>query len=293
MHSMYRVGLLIAVSACNSGLAVAQEARRSAPAINAKQKRVLIAAHRGGYANDKADKAPENSIANLKLAIRKGYDVYETDIQRTADGVFVIMHDATIDRETNGTGTVSEMTFASLRSLRKRFRDGTVSDQPIASLREMLVAGKDKIMFKPDLKPGVIEHFDQLASLIVELKMKDQVFLRTRTNDAEKIMGCYAKGCPKVQVMFRTKNIAQVKSVLKRFHPSTIEVHVAKNEAISPAQTAAIKYAIDQNVLVETHVYSDTNQWDDLIRLGVRMFHTASPDQVLRHLQEAGRRAPN
>ena len=247
---------------------------------------VLVAAHRGGYASDSANRAPENSIANLKLAIEKGYDVYETDIQRTADGVFVIMHDATIDRETTGTGAVSELTLSELKTLSKRYRDGSVSKEPVATLKELLTVGKGKILFKPDLKPGTLEHFDELAALILDLQMTDQVFLRTGFSDADAIADCFGNGCPHVEVMFKTKNTAQAKAVIDRFQPKTIQIDLAKGEAISDAKVEAIRYAVHQGVLVETHVYNDPDRWEKLAKLGVRMFHTNDPDRTLKFLRD-------
>ncbi len=95
---------------------------------------VLVAAHRGGYETDSADGAPENSVANIRNSSSKGYQLYETDIQRTKDGHFVIMHDVTIDRETTGSGKASEMDLAELKQLHKRFRDGSVSEERVATL---------------------------------------------------------------------------------------------------------------------------------------------------------------
>jgi len=83
--------------------------------------RVFIAAHRGGYESDKEDKAPENSIANIENCEGKGYEIFETDIQRTKDGHFVIVHDPTIERETSGVGEVSEMPLHQLKRLHKRW----------------------------------------------------------------------------------------------------------------------------------------------------------------------------
>jgi glycerophosphoryl diester phosphodiesterase len=80
-------------------------------------RQVLIAAHRGGYASDKADAAPGNSVANVAVAVAKGFDLYESDIQRTRYGVFVIVHDETLDRETTGQGQVSDLTLLELPAL--------------------------------------------------------------------------------------------------------------------------------------------------------------------------------
>lgn len=249
---------------------------------------ILVAAHRGGYGSDKKDHAPENSVANVTVAIRKGFDVYETDIQRTADGFFVIVHDPTLDRETNGTGSVAEKTLAELKALRKRYRDGTLSDEPVATLEELLKAGKDKILFKPDLKPGVVDHFDALARLISKLEMADQVFLRTGLKDVPVIENSFESGTPKVEVMFKARNKFQVKTIAEKFHPRTIQIDVAKGEVLSASKLEAIQTARELGMLVETHSYSDPAQWEQLAKAGVRMFHTANPDNTLAYLKKKG-----
>lgn len=254
----------------------------------AKNGAVLVAAHRGGYANDRENQAPENSLANLRLAIANGYDVYETDIQRTSDGVFVIVHDPTLDRETNGTGRTRDTTLAELKTLHKRYRDGSLSQESVATLEELLKAGRGKILFKPDLKPGMIDHFDELAALIDKLQMKEQVFLRTGFKDAKAIKGFFDNGCPVVEVMFKTKNMSQVKQIVNQFQPMTIQIDIAKDESISDAKATAIREAIDNGVLVQTHVYKDPEQWKHLAELGVRMFHTTNPDSTLNYLKSNG-----
>ena len=136
---------------------------------------ILIAAHRGGYSNDKKDRAPENSLENIVNCQRKGYDLYETDIQRTSDGHFVIVHDPTIDRETTGTGDISETSLSDLKRHRKRYRDGSVSESRVATLGELLDAGRGRTIFKADLKPGVPEHFDDVLEIAKEKNALDAV----------------------------------------------------------------------------------------------------------------------
>ena len=67
---------------------------------------IFVAAHRADWKY-----APENSLQGLKNAIFFGADLIETDVRQTKDGHFIMMHDATVDRMTNGTGTISEMTL--------------------------------------------------------------------------------------------------------------------------------------------------------------------------------------
>ena len=69
-------------------------------------------AHRGASAL-----APENTIEAFRLAVEAGAGGLELDVHMTRDGHIVVIHDATVDRTTNGTGAVSEMTLDELRRL--------------------------------------------------------------------------------------------------------------------------------------------------------------------------------
>jgi glycerophosphoryl diester phosphodiesterase len=255
---------------------------------NPAKKAVLIAAHRGGYANDKKDEAPENSLSNVWIARAKKFDLYETDIQRTKDGVFVIMHDETIDRETTGQGKASDLTLPELKSLHKRYRDGSPSKEKVATLEELLREGHSRILFKADLKPGLVDSFDGIARLITSLNMVDDVFIRCSLKEAAVIEAMYADGTPRVELMVKVDRTDQVRDVAKRFSPKTIQINVEKGEVLSPEKREAIRTAVDLGMLVETHAYGDEAQWRDLIAAGVRMFHTAVPDETVAWLQENG-----
>lgn len=60
---------------------------------------------------------PENTIPSFEMAGELGYWGIECDIQTTSDGYWVIMHDLTVDKMTNGTGNVSDMTLSQIQSL--------------------------------------------------------------------------------------------------------------------------------------------------------------------------------
>ena len=80
-------------------------------ALEEKQAPVLVAAHRGDSVN-----APENTIASI-TSIAGTADLSEMDVQVTSDGVLVLMHDNTIDRTTDSTGTVASMTLSTVQAL--------------------------------------------------------------------------------------------------------------------------------------------------------------------------------
>jgi len=74
--------------------------------------RPLIFAHRGSSAY-----APENTLAAFNLAISQGAPAIELDAKLSADNQVVVIHDATVDRTTDGTGRVSQMSLPALREL--------------------------------------------------------------------------------------------------------------------------------------------------------------------------------
>lgn len=79
--------------------------------------RPLVIAHRGG-----AGLWPENTMHAFEGARQLGVDVIETDVRSTSDGVLVLMHDATVERTTDGAGSVHEMTLAELKKLDAGYR---------------------------------------------------------------------------------------------------------------------------------------------------------------------------
>ncbi len=74
--------------------------------------RTLNIAHQGGE-----DEAPSNTMYAYARAMRLGSDMLETDIHVTRDDKIVVIHDSTVDRTTNGTGSVYEMTLAQIQRL--------------------------------------------------------------------------------------------------------------------------------------------------------------------------------
>ena len=71
-----------------------------------------IFAHRGSKGTH-----PENTLASFKEAVRVGSDGIELDVHLTNDGHLVIIHDETVDRTTNGTGEIRNLTLAEIKAM--------------------------------------------------------------------------------------------------------------------------------------------------------------------------------
>ena len=74
--------------------------------------RPLHIAHRGGMGL-----APENTIYAFEKAVSLGSEIFELDVHATRDGEIVVTHDDTVDRTTNGSGRVKDLTLAELKQL--------------------------------------------------------------------------------------------------------------------------------------------------------------------------------
>jgi len=254
---------------------------------NASSSKVLIAAHRGGYENDKADEAPENSVANIRNSQKNGYELYETDLQRTSDGHFVIVHDPTIERETSGVGKVSEMTLLELRKQRKRFRDGTLSNERVATLEEFLKHGKGRTLFKADLKPGVSKHFGEIMKLVAKHDALGGIIFRVPYREADLFDRYRAGGgsFAKHSLMFMVTSKKQIDDIKARFDSTTIEIKLGKTDPSNGKNLELIRYAHSKGLIVESHAEGGEDDWAKLIEAGVRIFHARAPSKVRKFLR--------
>jgi glycerophosphoryl diester phosphodiesterase len=97
--------------------------------------RCRVVGHRGA-----AGRAPENTRAAFRLGWELGADMAELDVRLTADGHPVVLHDATLDRTTNGTGPVAERTLAEIQALDAGARFGPAfAGESVPTLMEALV----------------------------------------------------------------------------------------------------------------------------------------------------------
>ena len=96
-------------------------------------RRLTVVAHRGGAALE-----PENTLRPIDRGIACGADMIEIDIHQTADGAIVVCHDPTVDRTTDGSGTIADMTLDEIRALHITDADGRPTDLRIPTLDDVL-----------------------------------------------------------------------------------------------------------------------------------------------------------
>src|SRR5207302_1653383 len=110
---------------------------------------MLVIAHRGASGH-----APENTMAAFRKAVAQGATFIETDLQLSRDAHFVAIHDGTVNRTTNGRGSVHDLTLVELRELDAGSWFGSeFSGERIPTLEEILqFSKKNDVVFYLEMK---------------------------------------------------------------------------------------------------------------------------------------------
>ena len=132
--------------------------------------RVMRIGHRGA-----AGHAPENTLAAIQKGIALGVNSVEIDVRRTADGVLVVLHDATVNRTTNGKGRVDRMCLRDIKKLDAG--DG----EHIPTLEEVfkVVEGKTGLILELKIRGAA----QQTAEAVREAGFRDSVIYASFLHD--------------------------------------------------------------------------------------------------------------
>lgn len=126
----------------------------------------LVISHRGCGGH-----APENTLAGVRKAIELGADAVEIDVQISADGVPIVIHDSTVDRTTDGTGSVQ---MATLEELQRLNATATYSGWPrrerIPTLGEVVQETRGQILLVIEIK-----HVDIEGAVLEVIRMNGAV----------------------------------------------------------------------------------------------------------------------
>lgn len=159
--------------------------------------RPLVIAHRGG-----AGERPENTLLAFENAIAVGADILELDVRSSADNVLVVHHDADVERTTNGSGLVHDLTLAELQALDAAYHwsdDGTETPYrglgvKIPTLAQVLGRFSDQ-RFTIELKQTEPSIVKPLCVLLEQLGATERVLVASFDGDT---MRAFRQACPDV-----------------------------------------------------------------------------------------------
>ena len=268
---------------------------------------VVILAHRGGFACEELDRAPENSLANVEKAIRMGFGGFETDLWRTRDGAYLIHHDGRVGRTTSPApeasappGTVESSTLEEMRALRLRYPSGEVSSELVPTLRDLLTAGRGRVLFLVELKGAAPAHFPEILKLVEDMGATNNVlfWVTWRPEWPDFFEQQLAAGIDEARsrVVWRVGNLAEYEDVLRRFKPEIIDLRPDWDDlrwerflGLTPrSHLSLVERAIEDGVIPIVSRVSTQSYLETLYNAGVRVFMSRSPERHLSYLIEAG-----
>lgn len=243
----------------------------------------LILAHRGASAY-----APENTIAAFRLAHELGADGIELDVQLTRDKIPIVIHDDTVDRTTDGTGRVSELTVGEIARLDAgTWKTEDYRGEKIPTLAQVFEELSDWLNPMGRVRPCLIN---------VELKTE-----RVRTDGLEQqtlnVISRYAMQHRILLSSFSPLALHRAKKINPRIprgflYDQTMPFYLRNAlprywtapQAMHPEYTMIdaryMEWARQKKLLVNTWTVDDPDQARRLAQLGVNAIITNKPDVI-------------
>ncbi len=197
---------------------------------------VLTVAHRALHTE-----YPENSLAAIQHSIDAGLDMIEIDARQTKDGVLILMHDATVNRTTDGEGRVRDLTFEQIKKLALKTEVDDSINHPVPLLKDVLHLTKDHILVDVDIKDAPV---NKLVDLVNKTGTKHQVLFFEHHNAA---LDSVLLLDPTLMVVPRADSVEQIPDFLKRYHPPAIQIqqYMATIDVIQQMKAAHSKVWIN------------------------------------------------
>jgi len=141
-----------------------------------KTGRIQVIGHRGAMGC-----APENTFPSFEFGVLHGADILELDIHLSRDGEVVVIHDATLDRTTNGHGYVRDHTLSELKRLDAGASFGDAyAGARIPTFAELLEWSHDRTTLAVEIKADYVRYPDieeKVVELLARYDAVDQVIM--------------------------------------------------------------------------------------------------------------------
>jgi glycerophosphoryl diester phosphodiesterase len=241
----------------------------------------IVIAHRGDHTG-----APENTLKAFEQAITDGADYVEVDVRTSHDGTLIVMHDATVDRMTNGTGRIHEMNFSELQRLqvvdKVHPEYGSFS---IPTLQDVLALCKNKMNIYLDFKDADVTATWQLLqktkaekSVVIYINSKEQYSAWRQVAPHVPLMISLPDSVTNAQSLSHFLDIVDAEILDGNFSQYTEEM----------VQVAESRGRV---------VWADIQQpgegpelWEKALQTKLHGLQTDSPMKLIRYLQEKNQR---
>lgn len=285
---VFLLGGVLLMSAIYGSLAwYAGEPAADHPFFRERGRSALVIAHRGG-----AGLWPENTLYAFERAARMGADVMELDVRLTADGALVVVHDATVERTTDGSGRVGEMTLAELKRLDAGYRwtpDGgrtfplRGAGVTVPTLEEVFAA-LPGMRFVIEPRQGTPSPVKALCGVIRQNEAAERVVVGSFS---QAVLDEFRRECPSVATSAGPAEVSKFLALHKTglseaFSPAMQALQVPEYAAGTRVLTREfLEAAHERNLEVHAWTVNEAADMRVLLEMGVDGIMTDYPDRLL------------
>jgi glycerophosphoryl diester phosphodiesterase len=239
-----------------------------------------VIAHRGDHT-----RAHENTLTAIENAIAAGVDYVEIDVRRTGDGNYVLMHDPTVDRMTDGQGRVGQMTLEQLQSLHVRdLKRPQIPPDHVPTFNEALATIKGRINIYLDFKAG---ERGVVAKAIRDAGVTKQILVYDDTESVEE----WRRVAPELPLIVSPPQDAKTPQQLANFVSKYgIEVLDGSWKGYSREMVEAAKRVGARTWPDIQSAHEDTHYFETIIALSFTGAQTDHPEELIGWLAQQHRR---
>lgn len=232
---------------------------------------IVAISHRGEHLHH-----PENTMLAYRAAFEAGADFIETDVRTTSDGRLVIMHDASVDRCTDGHGDLASMTFAETRKLDAGAKfGGRYPVTPVPTFEEVLEFARGKIGVYIDAKQLSAA---ALVAAVRRFNMEDHVVVY----GVIELLSAVSRLEPRIRVMPEAGSVENVTKFIEELHPRVIafDARDFRDPVIAIARQAKAGIFVDRLGAADT-----PESWEDAVRRGATGIQSDHPAELVQFLR--------
>ncbi len=243
-------------------------------AAPAQDSRVVVISHRGEHLHH-----PENTMPAFQAAVEAGADFIEVDVRTTSDGKLVLMHDATVDRCTNGHGDLANMTFDEVRKLDAGAKMGPdFAGTKVPTFDEVLAFARGKIGVYIDAKRisaqdlvGAVARHDLGGRVVVYGGME--------------LHRGVQKLNPRIKVMPESVNADVAARIVGELHPKVFAFGARdfNDDVIAVVRKSGAAVYVDRLGREDT-----PELWEEAVRRGATGIQTDRPSELVQFLRSKG-----
>ena len=256
---------------------VAENQRLSIAASLQIKDHIQICAHRGFWKD-----APENSIKAVALAIEKKIDMIELDVRSSKDGELLLMHDATIDRTTNGTGKVSDLNYKDLRTY-YLYHNKELTEERVPLFKEVLFAARGKIYIDIDVK---ISDYKSVYNMVKQYGMLSQVMFTVYSVADAKKMVTFDKVAMVLPVIYTMEDLDNYMAICKPLSVAQFNSKAFVDDILTKA--ADNKIALFKNIYINiilTTITDNYKQVKEFLSKKGDIIQTDYPVELMEYLK--------